>query len=172
MALAWLRPLLTTTLTALVSVLAVLAVTTPTQAAASQLSTARSAATAAALDRFEDRLLVEINRARQAHGVRRIPGYDACTDRLAERWGRRIARTGLFEHRDQNQVLRRCGATWAGENLVRGTGMTPKGMVRAWMNSPGHRHILLNGKARRAGVAVTRDSQGRLIGVLNVVRKR
>lgn len=172
MALAWLRPLLTTVLTTLVSVAAVLTVTSPSHAASWPVPTTRSDAPRASLDAFEDRLMIEINKARRANGARRIPTYDPCTDRLAERWGRRIARTGAFEHRDQRQVLKLCGASWAGENLVRGSGMTPKAMVRAWLDSPGHRHILLHGKARQAGVAVVRDPQGRLIGVLNVIRKR
>ena len=122
------------------------------------------------LDHFEDQLMVEINRARRAHGKKRIAEYDTCVDRMAEQWGSYLATTGLFEHRDQTLVLRRCHVTWAGENLVRGTGLTPAAMVQAWLDSPGHRAILLNSKARRAGVAVTPDAQGRLVGVLNVVR--
>ena len=124
----------------------------------------------ASLDEFEDQLMVEINKARRAHGKKRIGVYDSCVDRLAEQWGAHLAGTGLFEHRDQNQVLRICKVTWAGENLVRGTGLTPAAMVQAWLDSPGHRAILLNTKARRSGVAVTQDGQGRLVGVLNVVR--
>lgn len=173
MAHARVQPLITTTvLAALFSMAAFLVLPASAHAASWQVPTTRSDAPASSLDEFEDQLMVEVNRARRANGARRIAKYDGCTDRLAERWGRRIARTGLFEHRNQRQVLRRCRASWAGENLVRGTKMTPEDMVQAWLNSPGHRHILLNGKARLAGVAVTRDSQGRLIGVLNVVRKR
>ena len=130
-----------------------------------------STATApASLDEFEDQLMVEVNRARRANGVKRIATYDGCTDRMAEQWGAHLASTGLFEHRDQRQVLRRCDVTWAGENLVRGTGLTPAAMVQAWLDSPGHRVILLHANARRAGVSVTGDTQGRLVGVLNVVR--
>jgi uncharacterized protein YkwD len=122
------------------------------------------------LDEFEDQLMVEINQARRANDRRRIGVYDSCVDRMAEAWGTFLASTGRFEHRDQNEVLRRCNVNWAGENLVRGTGLTPEAMVQAWLDSPGHRVILLNTKARRAGVSVTEDGQGRLVGVLNVVR--
>jgi uncharacterized protein YkwD len=132
--------------------------------------TTRADGPAASLDEYEDQLMVEINRARRAHGKARIRVYDSCADRLAEAWGAHLAVTGLFEHRNQNQVLRQCNVTWAGENLIRGTGLTPEMMVQAWLDSPGHRVILLNGKARRAGVSVTSDPQGRLVGVLNVVR--
>lgn len=121
-------------------------------------------------DDLEDALMVEINSARAAQGLRKIWNFDVCTDQLAEQWGSRIARTGLFEHRDQSEVIRKCNNSWAGETLVRGTGLTPHDMVELWLDSPGHREILLNPRARRAGVAITEDPQGRTIGVVNLVR--
>lgn len=121
-------------------------------------------------DDLETALMVEINEARAANGLRKIWNIDACTDDLAERWGDRIARTGLFEHRDQNEVIRKCNNSWAGETLVRGAGLTPADMVDLWLDSPGHREILLSPRARRAGVAITEDAQGRKIGVVNLVR--
>jgi uncharacterized protein YkwD len=122
------------------------------------------------MDELEDRLMAEINEARAANGLTKVWVFDACTDRLAEQWGERIARTGLFEHRDQNEVISRCDNSWAGETLVRGAGLTPRAMVDLWLDSPGHRAILLSPRARRAGVAITRDPQGRMIGVVNLVR--
>ena len=121
-------------------------------------------------DDLETALVVEINKSRDAKGLRKIWNFDACTDQLAERWGERIARTGRFEHRDQGEVIRKCNNSWAGETLVRGTGLTPEVMVDLWLDSPGHRAILLNPRARRAGVAITEDAQGRTIGVVNLVR--
>ncbi len=119
---------------------------------------------------LEDALMVQINAARADKGLRKIRNFDVCTDQLAEQWGERIARTGLFEHRDQGEVIRKCNNSWAGETLVRGTDLTPAAMVELWLDSPGHREILLSPRARRAGVAITRDAQGRTIGVVNLVR--
>lgn len=121
-------------------------------------------------EELETALMVEINKARAANGLRKIWNFDVCTDGLAERWGERIARTGVFEHRDQSEVIRKCNNSWAGETLVRGAGLTPKTMVDLWLDSPGHREILLSPRARRAGVAITEDAQGRRIGVVNLVR--
>ncbi|MDR7254096.1 uncharacterized protein YkwD [Nocardioides sp. BE266] len=132
----------------------------------------RSAKAPASMNGLEDRLLTEINQARSANGLEAIRSVDACTDRLAEQWGQRIARTGLFEHRDQNEVIEKCDNSWAGETLVRGSGLTPAAMVQLWLDSPGHRAILLSPRARRAGIAITRDPQGRMIGVVNMVRHR
>jgi uncharacterized protein YkwD len=126
--------------------------------------------TSLSMDELEDRLMAEINQARAANGLAKVWVFDACTDRLAEQWGEHIARTGLFEHRDQNEVIDRCDNTWAGETLVRGSGLTPRAMVDLWLDSPGHRAILLSPRAKRAGIAITRDDQGRMIGVVNLVR--
>ena len=123
-------------------------------------------------DRLEDALMVRINDARASLGLRRIWNFDVCTDELAEQWGSRIARTGVLAHRDQGEVIRRCRHAWAGETLVRGTALTPDEMVRLWLDSPDHRAILLNPDARRAGVAITEDSYGRVVGVVNLVRHR
>ena len=122
-------------------------------------------------DDLEDALMVEINAARAAQGLRKIWNFDVCTDQLAEQWGSRIARTGVFEHRDQNEVINKCHNSWAGETLVRGAGLSPKDMVELWLDSPSHREIILSPRARRAGVAITEDPQGRVIGVVNLVRR-
>lgn len=119
---------------------------------------------------FETRVMMTINVARVANDLRPVALFDACTDRLSERWGRHISRTGVFAHRDQQQVVRRCHTSWAGEALIRGSQLTPDSMVQAWLASPPHRKILLSPRAKRAGVAVVPDSDGRLIGVLNLVR--
>ncbi|MCY4728618.1 CAP domain-containing protein [Nocardioides sp. STR2] len=132
--------------------------------------TASVVAVDAGSDRLEDALMVRINEARAEHGLRKIWNFDVCTDQLAEQWGARIARTGVLEHRDQREVIRKCDNSWAGETLVRGTDLSPDTMVSLWLDSPSHREILLSPRARRAGVAITRDAQGRTIGVVNLVR--
>jgi uncharacterized protein YkwD len=124
------------------------------------------------LDEFEVQLINQINVVRLAAGLKPIEAFDACVDRMAEAWARHLASTGSFEHRDQHQVLRRCRQHWAGENLVRGTLLTPSMTVDAWLASPSHREILLKKRARLAGIAVVRDSQGRYVGVLNVADPR
>ena len=138
--------------------------------AASAASAASAVTAEVSSDQLEDALMVRINQARAEHGLRKIWSFDVCTDQLAEQWGARIARTGVLEHRDQREVIRRCDNSWAGETLVRGTNLSPEAMVALWLDSPGHREILLSPRAKRAGVAITRDAQGRTIGVVNLVR--
>lgn len=116
--------------------------------------------------------MIEINSARSRAGFQPIRFTDACIDRLATAWGEHIALTGVFAHRDQQQVLRKCDQSWAGENLIRGTGLTPRAIVDAWLASPTHRAVLLKSRASRAGLAVVVDGQGRQVGVLNVTDAR
>lgn len=120
---------------------------------------------------FAKQVMVEINRERRAAGLHRVKFFDSCVSKLANRWSKRLARSGAFTHRNQSQVLRRCHQAWAGEALIKGTGLTPQMTVRAWMDSPGHRAILLTPRASRAGVAV-RSGKGGMVGVLNFTDNR
>lgn len=48
------------------------------------------------------------------------------------------------------------GGGWTGEIIACGQ-QTPRGAVDAWLNSPGHRDIMLDGAKREIGVAVTNN---------------
>jgi uncharacterized protein YkwD len=119
------------------------------------------------LTEFENRVVVEINTARRAHRLKPVRYFDSCIDRFSERWGRHLAGSGLLVHRRQSRILRACHLSWVGEALVRGTGISPAHMVRAWLDSPPHRAILLKRRANHAGVGVVLDRRGRYVGVLN-----
>jgi len=140
----------------------------PAHATLSRVPTAAPVAAANSGPAFEDQVMVKINAARARAGLKPVRFFDSCVDRLATAWGRRIASTGRFAHRDQHQVLRKCRQSWAGENLIRGAGLTPRAIVAAWLASPAHRAVLLKRRATRAGLAVVIDGQGRQVGVLNV----
>lgn len=137
------------------------------EAATSVAGTDEASTGSSKVKTFERRVLARINRVRARHGLRKVRRLDSCVDRMSDRWARRIKRTGRFEHRDQKRVLARCDLGWAGENLVRGIGLTPAVAVKAWLGSPSHRAVLLKKRARWAGVGVRVDSAGRVIGVLN-----
>lgn len=159
--------LLVTTVTAVLLTAAVVP-GVPAQARTWAVPAADPAVDATAeLDEFETRVLVRVNKARARRGLRKVRVFHSCVDRTSERWARRLNRTGLLEHRDQTEVLDRCGLSWAGETLARGVGLTPRATVRAWLGSPGHRAVLLKKRARWAGVGAEADSEGRLVAVLN-----
>jgi uncharacterized protein YkwD len=119
------------------------------------------------LDEFESRILLRVNRIRARRDLPRVRVFHSCVDRYAERWSQRLKRTGEMVHRDLDAVLDGCNLNWVGENLVAGTGLQPAVAVRAWMDSPPHRAVLLKSRARWAGVGVRVDADGRTYAVLN-----
>lgn len=119
------------------------------------------------LNEFENRILLQINKARKDAGLKKVKVFQSCVDRQSERWAGKIKRSGDFVHRDQMKVIKRCDLMWTGETLVRGVGLTPETAVTAWLNSPSHYDVIMKERARWAGIGVRVDSDGRYIGVLN-----
>ncbi len=120
-------------------------------------------------DEYEHRIVARINDARARAGLKRIRVFQSCLDGQAERWAKYLAESGRLQHRNQYRVLSDCNLHWTGETLARGAGgLSPRGMVRAWMNSPSHRAVLMTPRANLAGVAIRRDAQGRVVGVVNL----
>lgn len=107
-----------------------------------------------------------LNRERRGRGMRKL------------RLNRRLAsaarghavdmvRADYFSHDSRNGssfvdrirragYLRNAGSWFVGENLAWGTGQraTPRQIVRAWMNSPGHRANILNRRFREIGIGI------------------
>jgi uncharacterized protein YkwD len=120
------------------------------------------------LDEFENRILVRVNKLRARANLKKVRVFESCVDGTSERWATHIKRTGKFEHRGNlKKVLNHCDLSWVGENLVRGSGLTPRQVVRLWMQSPSHKAVLMKKRARWAGIGVRVDGKGRLIAVLN-----
>lgn len=119
---------------------------------------------------YERRLQRWTNVQRRRHGLREVT-LDGCADGYAERWTRHLVRTGGdLVHRDQSEVLRGCDATAAGEVLARGQ-VSPRRMVRMWMNSSGHRAILLSRTYRRIGLGAMRMRDGSWLATGNYLRR-
>jgi uncharacterized protein YkwD len=73
---------------------------------------------------------------------------------------KRIRRTGY---------LRRAGSWFVGENLAWGAGpnrSSPRGIVAAWMNSPPHRHNILDARFREIGIGVVVGAPRRGVAAL------
>lgn len=118
---------------------------------------------------YANRVVARINDARARAGLRKLRVYQTCLDRHSERWAKYLAQSGRLEHRNQYRILSACNLHWTGETLARGAGgLTPRAMVRAWMHSPSHRAVLMKPRANLAGVAIRRDAQGRVVGVVNL----
>lgn len=129
-----------------------------------------TAATAASMapSTYERNVQHWINKKREARGLPALR-FATCPDSTAERWSSYLARSGEFLHQSMQNVLERCDARYAGETLGRG-GIAPRRLVRMWMQSDGHRAVLLSQSARRVGVGAQYDAQGRWVVAANFVR--
>lgn len=111
------------------------------------------------------RLLREINAARRRAGAPPLRTDPALT-RAAQRYARELASRREIEHvsrtpgrRTFRQRIAAAGgrARVAGENLARLTAHPStlhERAVRAWMQSPGHRHNMLDPTFRRTGIGI------------------
>ncbi len=105
----------------------------------------------AAPNQIEKRLVERINDMRAAHGLRHVriaPGLS----RGAHSWSRYLVRADSFYHARL--------APGTGEIIAWGTcsWFTPAQAVRMWLDSPGHRVLLLRPGFRFVGAGWTRGS--------------
>lgn len=111
-----------------------------------------------------------LNQERTSHGLRKVR-LNGRLSKAAVRHARDMVRRHYFSHYSPSGAtflhrIKRAGylrhaRSWsAGENIAWGSGglSTPRSIVRAWMNSPGHRANILNGRYREIGLGVVRGS--------------
>jgi uncharacterized protein YkwD len=120
------------------------------------------------LSDYERRVQRLINKRRTAHDLRRLRLAD-CPETTAKRWSRHLARSDEFYHQSMTDLLDKCDAVYAGETLGRGS-MTPRKLVRMWMESEGHRAVLLSRKSRRIGIGASVMADGRHVVAANFIR--
>jgi uncharacterized protein YkwD len=98
----------------------------------------------------------QVNKIRLAHGCAKVKLRTAL-NRAAQRHARDMSVRDYFSHTSANGTqwfVRIRQAGWprpAGENIAYGF-RTARGVVRAWMASPGHRRNILDCKFRYMGV--------------------
>ena len=161
------RLLLTTTLAFAVAAGVAVVAVLPAQAATWAPRTSESFDPQRDLDEFESRILIRVNRVRARRGLSQVRVFQSCVDGYAERWSQQLRTSGELVHRDLDAVLGGCDLTWVGENLVSGTDLRPRAAVRAWLDSPAHRQVLMKPRAALAGVGVRISGDGRTYAVLN-----
>jgi uncharacterized protein YkwD len=82
----------------------------------------------------------------------RASAREHSSDMLAHQYFEHDAPNETFDHR----IRRHIDSPLVGENIAWGTGQyaTPEGLVKLWMHSPTHRHIILLGELHRIGLGV------------------
>lgn len=108
-----------------------------------------------------------VNTIRAERGLPKLTLGLCLTERVAQPWAAQMARTGNFEHRSMTSVRDKCPKNgWVGENIAYGY-TSAKEVMRAWMNSPGHRENILRPQYRRIGLGLQSDANGRIYWVQN-----
>jgi uncharacterized protein YkwD len=98
---------------------------------------------------MEKRLIAKINQTRAAHGLRKLR-VGPTLQRGSHAWSRYLMRADSFHHSSQLRA-------GTGEILAWGTcgWFTPLRAVRMWLNSSGHRALLLRPGFRYVGTGWT-----------------
>lgn len=117
---------------------------------------------------YEERVRYRINLRRDRHGLRHLR-FQRCTDRRAESWADKLVTSGDFFHQDLGRIISRCNATYAGETIGKGS-ISPRRLVKNWMNSAGHRSILLSRHPRRIGIGSYLNGNGKWVTVADFTR--
>jgi uncharacterized protein YkwD len=112
------------------------------------------------VSRYEWRVIAEINAVRAQHGLAAV-NQRGLLSGAAGRHATRLKRSGRLMHSSTGRLSRRAGSP-IGEvvawNSKRRAGA--RSIVRAWLNSPPHRSVLLDGSFRTVGVGASRGKRG------------
>ena len=111
-------------------------------------------------------VLCQINRKRRSHGLKAVHPRKSLR-KAGKRHSRYMQRHNCFAHQcaGEKDLVGRihstsylpCNCYWqVGETLAWGAKRrgTPQAIVKAWMNSAPHRHVLLDGRLRNVGVGL------------------
>ena len=169
MAHSGIRPILWLALAALAITFALMCATAP-NAGAAQCKGGDSSLGKINERTAEKAVVCLINKERHGAGKRPLKRHDEQT-RAARDHSDIMIRKRCFSHqcpgeKDLTGRLTKadylpCGCSWGiAENIAYGSGSrgSPRSIVDAWMNSPGHRVNILNGSYQHIGVGVSRGS--------------
>jgi len=128
---------------------------------------------------LEERLLEEINQARamnQSPPLRRSESLNA----IAKAHSRDMLERGYFDHRTpeglglKDRFERGRFTNWRriAENISSSQSCSSfnpiKAAVQGWMNSPGHRHNILDKQMQETGIGIAMDAQGKVFYITQV----
>jgi hypothetical protein len=124
---------------------------------------ASAAPTAGFYGSVEQHQVNRINHERWLNGRGGLQHIE-CLNAIAEIWTEKMARAGGISHNPRlgPEVSYACGTSWSvlGENV--GVGYSSDSIFNAFMNSPGHRANILDGRFTKTGVGAYWSNDGRL----------
>ena len=110
------------------------------------------------------------NEYRQAHGLRPVRA-NAALNGLSQDWADQLVRADKLSHRPQHWNYYPSNIPAGGENVLQAwSDYSDAQLVKLWYESPGHRKIMLDPRAKTIGVGVAINSEGKLYAVQNYGR--
>ena len=110
------------------------------------------------------------NSYRKAHGLRPVRSNGALNS-LAQDWANQLVRADKLSHRPQHWNYYPANIPAGGENVLQAwSDYSDALLVKLWYESPGHRKIMLDPRAKTIGVGVAINSEGKLYAVQNYGR--
>lgn len=120
---------------------------------------AAAPATALTAAEFQKGIRSSTNAIRVDHDKVKL-GKGSCVQKYAVRQARKMANKEKMFHQDLSVVLEKCGLSMVGENVA--YGYTAVGaLLKAWMDSPGHRANILEPRYRLLGAGARKGEDGR-----------
>lgn len=162
------------------ALLACIALGLPAPASAASCSNAELMPSATNLPQIKKATLCLLNAERASRGLSKLSS-EGQLGKAAQRFSANMVRQRFFDHvspagstlssrvRGGTGYLRGRVVSWSlGENIAWGSGerATPRRIVRAWMDSPGHRRNILDRRFRHIGIGVATGAPGDVHGRL------
>lgn len=105
------------------------------------------------------------NAIRISHGLRPVT-HNRELDRIAQDWANRMRDENNLHHRPRHWEAYPPGQHAGGENILQAwDDYSSYQLVKLWYESPGHRKILLDPKAKTLGLGVATQPNGKLYAV-------
>lgn len=105
------------------------------------------------------------NAIRVSHGLRPV-AHNRELDRIAQDWANRMRDDNNLHHRPQHWNAYPAHIPAGGENILQAwDDYSSYQLVKLWYESPGHRKILLDPKAKTLGIGVATQPNGKLYAV-------
>lgn len=115
-------------------------------------------------------ILQYTNAIRMANGLSPVVKNPAL-DGIAQDWADHLVRVGELNHRPKHWESYPASVPAGGENVLQAwDDYSSYELVKMWFDSPGHREILLDPRAKSLGVGVAVGSDGKLFAVQNFGR--
>lgn len=112
---------------------------------------------------YQQQAIEATNAQRTKNGLAALK-YNSCLQRYAARQATNMAKQRRMYHQNLKPIIKACnlgyGDAVVGENVAYGQTSGAQ-VVRAWMNSAGHRANILNPQFNSIGLAARQSSSGR-----------